>query len=48
MAFYDLPKEEREQLVLKAIEEIIDVHHRYRNFSVLTQEQAKEYISTHF
>jgi 3-methyladenine DNA glycosylase AlkC len=32
------------ELVQEALEEIIDVHHRYRNFSYLTQEQAREYI----
>lgn len=35
---------ENRQLVLDALEEIIDVHHRYRNFSALTQEQARAYI----
>lgn len=32
----------------KAVEEIIDVHYRYRDFSVLTQEQAIEYINRHY
>lgn len=32
------------ELVEEALEEIIDVHHRYRSFSELTQEQAREYI----
>ncbi len=36
------------QLVAEALEEIIDVHHRYRNFSVLTQEEARQYIMEHF
>ena len=31
-------------LVEEALEEIIDVHHRYRNFAELTQKQAREYI----
>lgn len=35
-------------LVQDAIEEIIDVHHRYRNFSYYTQEEAKAYISKHY
>ena len=35
-------------LVQKALEEIIDVHHRYRNFSALTQDEAMEYIAAHF
>jgi hypothetical protein len=32
----------------KAVEEIIDVHERYKDFSVLTQAQAKEYIEQHY
>lgn len=36
---------ENKEVVNGAIEEIIDVHHRYRNFSFYTQEQAKAYIS---
>lgn len=36
------------QLVAEALEEIIDVHHRYRNFSTLTQEEAKRYIEEHY
>jgi HEAT repeat protein len=35
---------ENKQLVAEALEEIIDVHHRYRKFSALTQKEAKEYI----
>jgi hypothetical protein len=31
-----------------AIEEIIDVHARYKDFSVLTQEEAKRYITKNF
>jgi HEAT repeat protein len=31
-------------LVAKAIEEIIDVHERYRNFAALTSNEAKKYI----
>lgn len=31
-------------LVEEALEEIIDVHHRYRNFSALTQDEARQYI----
>ncbi len=40
----DLKTWENRELVQDAIEEIIDVHYRYRNFSVLTQEEAREYI----
>jgi 3-methyladenine DNA glycosylase AlkC len=32
------------ELVEEALGEIIDVHHRYRNFASLTQEQARQYI----
>ncbi|MGV3631877.1 MAG: HEAT repeat domain-containing protein [Bacteroidota bacterium] len=39
---------ENRELVRDALEEIIDVHYRYRNFSVLTQEQARAYIAAHF
>ncbi len=38
---------ENRQLVADALEEIIDVHHRYRNFSALTQEEARIYIAQH-
>ncbi len=40
----DLQNWENKDLVKDAVEEIIDVHHRYRNFSALTQEQARAYI----
>ena len=40
----DLKKWENQELVTEAIEEIIDVHDRYKNFAVLTQDQAREYI----
>ena len=36
------------QLVADALEEIIDVHHRYKNFSALTQDEAREYIAKQF
>ncbi|WP_262919152.1 hypothetical protein [Niabella hibiscisoli] len=35
-------------MVAEVLEEIIDVHHRYRNFAVLTQEEARQYIIEHF
>ena len=35
-------------LVLKAIDEIIDVHQRYKDFSFYTQEQAIQYIDKNF
>jgi HEAT repeat protein len=39
---------ENKALVSDAIEEIIDVHERYKNFSVLTQEEAIRYIDMHY
>jgi hypothetical protein len=39
---------EKKKLVEKAIEEIIDVHARYRNFSAMTQQEARRYIKNHF
>ena len=35
------------ELVAKAAEEIIDVHERYKNFSVLSQKEAIVYIKKH-
>lgn len=40
-----LKKWDNEDLVEEALKEIIDVHHRYKNFSALTAEQAEEHIS---
>ena len=37
-----------EEVVKAAIDEIIDVHERYKNFSFYTHDQAKEYIESHF
>ena len=34
-------------LVDDAVEEIIDVHDRYRNFSFYTQEEAKKFIEAY-
>ncbi len=42
----DLKTWDNKQLVADAIEEIIDVHDRYKDFSVLTQEQAIAFIET--
>ncbi len=39
---------DNKQLVADALEEIIDVHHRYRNFSALTQEEARKYIKLNY
>lgn len=44
----DLKSWENRELVLEAIDEIIDVHERYKNFSVKTQEEAIVYIQTNF
>jgi 3-methyladenine DNA glycosylase AlkC len=37
-----------QQLIADAIDEIIDVHHRYRNFSAMTQDEAREYIANNY
>lgn len=37
---------ENKDLVKDALEEIIDVHYRYRNFSFYTQDEARDYINT--
>lgn len=37
-----------QELVAKALDEIIDVHHRYRNFSFYTQAQAKQVVKKFF
>lgn len=37
-----------EELVLQALDEIIDVHNRYKNFAILTQKQAIEYIEENY
>jgi vesicle coat complex subunit len=39
---------QNKMLVAEAIDEIIDVHLRYKNFSILTQEEAKKYIEETF
>lgn len=39
---------ENKELVADALEEIIDVHDRYKDFAVLTQEQARRYIEENF
>lgn len=44
----DLKSWENKALVADALEEIIDVHYRYRNFSVKTQEEARQYIDKHY
>jgi len=44
----DLNKWENKELVADAIEEIIDVHKRYKDFAVKTQDEAREYILRNF
>ena len=39
---------ENKELVTKALAEIIDVHDRYKKFSLLTQEQAHRYIEDNY
>lgn len=39
---------ENKELVEKALDEIVDVHHRYKNFAVLTQKQAIAYIDENY
>ena len=39
---------ENKQLVEKAIDEIVDVHHRYRSFAVLSQKEAIAYIAKNY
>ncbi len=39
---------ENKELVADALDEIIDVHERYRNFSALTQDQARQYITDNY
>ncbi|MGV3686683.1 MAG: HEAT repeat domain-containing protein [Daejeonella sp.] len=36
------------KLVASALEEIIDVHHRYKNFAALTQDEARKFISDNY
>ena len=36
------------EVIKKALEEIIDVHDRYKDFAVLTKAQAKAYIDAHY
>jgi len=40
----DLEQWENKALVAAAYEEIIDVHHRYRDFAAMTQDAARQYI----
>ena len=44
----DLKNWQNKELVKDALDEIIDVHERYKNFSVKTQKEAIAYISKNF
>ncbi len=44
----DLNNWTNKELTDKAVEEIIDVHERYKDFAALTQAQAIEYIEKHY
>jgi hypothetical protein len=44
----DLKTWHNKQLVKDALEEIIDVHNRYKDFAVKTQAQAIAYVEKHF
>lgn len=39
---------QNKELIERAVEEIIDVHDRYKDFAVLSQKQATLYIKKHF
>lgn len=39
---------ENKDLVEKALDEIVDVHERYKSFAVLTQQQAIDYIDANY
>lgn len=39
---------DNQALVLQALDEIIDVHDRYKDFAILTQEEAINYIDKHY
>lgn len=39
---------ENKELIEEALIEMIDVHRRYKNFAVLSEKQATEYIQLHF
>lgn len=44
----DLNNWKNKNLVQNALDEIVDVHYRYRSFVVLTQEQAIDYIDKNY
>jgi hypothetical protein len=44
----NLKKWDNRELVNDALTEIVDVHHRYRDFAVLTQAEVKKYIKKYY
>lgn len=44
----DLKTWENKELVKDALDEIVDVHDRYKNFSLRTQAEAIKYIAKHY
>lgn len=43
-----LSKWDNRELVEKAMDEIVDVHHRYKSFAVMTQSEVITYIDGHY
>jgi hypothetical protein len=39
---------QNKDLVQKALDEIVDVHHRYKKFAILTQQDAIDYIDANY
>lgn len=44
----DLRNWKNKSLITEALQEIIDVHHRYKDFAMHTAEEAQAYIRLHF
>lgn len=44
----DLKSWENKELVLLALHEIVDVHNRYKDFAILSQQEAIDYIDRHY
>jgi HEAT repeat protein len=44
----DLNTWENQELIEKAIDEIVDVHDRYKSFAAMTQEEAIQFITNNF
>ena len=39
---------DNKEVVEKALDEIVDVHQRYKDFAILSQQEAVDYIATHY